>query len=106
MNTLTLLVVLVNLLVTAGLWAFVSVRLRSMETTMTGFFHMAHHMSMESSLREEEFSLWSYRDDQWQLIRPCTAPGLEVGPPPSRDGRFANEIVRTRGIESGIPVSV
>ncbi len=103
MNTLILSGLALNLLATVGLGLYVSVRLGVLEGLARDYLRTYHHV-VHGSLREEEYSLWSSRNGKWDMVRPCTAPGLDVGPPPSREGRFEGEIVRTPGVEGQVGV--
>lgn len=104
METMIAVAVVANLLVAIGLWIHVNSRLCVVESLIKYSISSVHHRGA-CMLREDEYSLWAFRDGQWQVIRPCTAPGFEVGPAPSRQGRFENEIVRTRGIRQKTEVA-
>ena len=98
MDTLILAAIVVNLVVVCGLWAQLSRKLGRLEAMVGECFVSAHHHGARSEIRDDEFSLWAYRKGEWQLDRPCSAPGLHVGSPPAREGRFEGEIVRTQGV--------
>ena len=100
MDLLILGAVVVNVLATCGVWFQLSFRMSRLETA----FYETHggpsgHCS-GSNVENDQFSLWAFRDSQWKLEAACSAPGLVVGAPPARDGRFEGEIVRTLGVSA------
>jgi hypothetical protein len=60
-------------------------------------FGVHHHYGNPGAL--EEYSLWAYRQGEWELDQECSATGFEVGPPPDRQGQYEGEVVKTRGIK-------
>lgn len=56
-----------------------------------------HHYQGSADDDIAEYCLWKSRNGEWEILRECSAPGFQVGPPPDRRGRYESEIVRTRG---------
>ena len=104
MDYLNFLGILLALVLIVVLWVDLRRIATDIQGKVTGFQRRLPKWSPHPHVRPpgaaclEEYNVWVCRGGQWRLERECSAPGLEVGPPPGRKGSYEGEVVRTRGI--------
>ncbi len=56
------------------------------------------HIHSRGAIATGGYTLWAYREGDWQLEKDYSEPGFACGPPPARTGWYEGEIVRTGSV--------
>jgi hypothetical protein len=60
--------------------------------------HTMDHVHNTGAIATGGYTLWAYREGDWQLEKDYSEPGFACGPPPARTGWYEGEIVRTGSV--------